>query len=200
MVYQGEAPSEDQVKRVEAAVNAAIAQALPITVTRLPRAEAEATYGQGLYDKLRPPAELTELTVVRVGSDWVVATAKEGAFPPDLGALPRVLVPRANHRPQKEELEFVFELTEDKVAPASATSAPAAPATAAAPILAAAKGRSLEAWSGELQRLIAEALAPEALDPATQQRILARTGRDTQALLHALLGQAYAAGFKAKMH
>lgn len=67
----GQAPSEEQVARIESIVNEVISRNLPVTVEFIPKAEAE-----GIVDMSKLPEGVSEtLRIVRVGEYDVCACA-----------------------------------------------------------------------------------------------------------------------------
>jgi len=202
VVYVGEVPNDALIKRVEVAANEIRNRNLPVRVEKRSRAEAEAAWGQKIYDKARPPADILELNVALLGDQVLVSAVKEGDFLASTGLLPPIAVPRVNHRPQKEELEFAFEFQEGLQTP-SLEEDQAGRAETKAPVLARrGNPQSLEGWGRAAEELILSAMAAEGMLPADlsiRDRLKGRLNTDLAALLHGIHITSYAAGFKAKV-
>eukprot|EP01087_Luapelamoeba_hula_P009823 TRINITY_DN2567_c0_g1_i2.p2 TRINITY_DN2567_c0_g1~~TRINITY_DN2567_c0_g1_i2.p2 ORF type:complete len:270 (-),score=59.93 TRINITY_DN2567_c0_g1_i2:1019-1828(-) len=133
--YEGPKVGDDVVKRIEAAANEKIQQNVPIQQFTLPRAEAEARFraspvnGTYIYDKIAPPATLTELSIVLI-DDWTV-NCSPGDHLAKTGDVGYLHILRINQRntDKKKELEFCFEVLDE------------APADAAGPAASKGKGK-----------------------------------------------------------
>jgi alanyl-tRNA synthetase len=124
--YEGDAPSQDLLKQVEDLANEKVLENAPVHAVKMNRAEAEDKYrkapvnGTYIYDKYaKLPETITEVGLVLI-DNWNV-NGCPGDHLPSTGGVGAIKVPRFNHRPQKQELEFVVEIT-----PGTAPSAPAA--------------------------------------------------------------------------
>ena len=105
-------PSPDEVKAIEDLANKKIEEDLPIVVKVMPREEAEATYGEVIYDLFPLPPEIKELYIVIVydkdGSIWNVnACNKEHTR--STRFIGRVRLGKIRHRPSKQLLEIPFD-------------------------------------------------------------------------------------------
>jgi alanyl-tRNA synthetase len=124
--YEGDAPSQDLLKQVEDLANEKVLENAPVHAVTMNRAEAEEKYrkapvnGTYIYDKYaKLPETITEVGLVLI-DNWNV-NGCPGDHLPSTGGVGAIKVPRFNHRPQKQELEFVVEIT-----PGTAPAAPAA--------------------------------------------------------------------------
>jgi len=221
IVHSGEAPTDAVLAKVEKAANDARRHALPVHIKQQPRADAEAKYGATLYDKLRPPADVQQLNVALIGDDakpWLVAAVKDGAFLSSTKELAVIKVPRANHRPQKEELEFCFELGDEQGDGGEAPEATAAEVKekeqrephleapvvatadkAPAPAPVSAGGVSLAAWAGRFDANLVAAFEAEGIGADVARRVVERLQSEQLALVHGLHSSAYAAGMRAHL-
>ncbi len=106
-------PSPDEVKAIEDLANKKIEEDLPIVVKVMPREEAEATYGEVIYDLFPLPPEIKELYIVIVydkdGSIWNVnACNKEHTR--STRFIGRVRLGKIRYRPSKQLLEIPFDI------------------------------------------------------------------------------------------
>jgi len=106
-------PSPDEVKAIEDLANKKIEEDLPIVVKVMPREEAEATYGEVIYDLFPLPPEIKELYIVIVydkdGSIWNInACNKEHTR--STRFIGRVRLGKIRYRPSKQLLEIPFDI------------------------------------------------------------------------------------------
>jgi len=109
--------SQSQLQRIEAEANGVRQRNLIIEVTPMKREDAEEKYKNSLvnhtwiYDKLPVPKEVSEVNVLEI-KDWNVNCCS-GTHLKQTGDIRYIKITRQNVREQKQELEIVFELTDD---------------------------------------------------------------------------------------
>jgi len=114
--YEGAAPTDDLLKKVEELANSVVSKNLPVQVLKMNRAEAEEKFkkqpvnGTYIYDKYaKLPETITELSLVLI-EDWNV-NGCPGDHLPSTGGVGTIKIVRINHRHQKQELEFIVEIS-----------------------------------------------------------------------------------------
>jgi len=110
------APTKEQVDEIEKLMNQKIKQNVPIQVFEIDRKEAEEKYKKNpvndtfIYDKWPVPESVTTLRLIYI-EDWNI-NCSAGKVVPTTGELGSIKISRVNHRPQKKEVEFCFEIGE----------------------------------------------------------------------------------------
>jgi alanyl-tRNA synthetase len=142
--YEGDAPSQDLIKKVEDLANEKVLENAPVHAIKANRAEAEEKYrkapvnGTYIYDKYaKLPETITEVGLVLI-DNWNV-NGCPGDHLPSTAGVGAIKIPRINHRPQKQELEFVVEIT-----PGTAPTAPTSSSSSSSSSSTGAKGEKKE--------------------------------------------------------
>eukprot|EP01114_Cavostelium_apophysatum_P015806 TRINITY_DN4388_c0_g1_i1.p1 TRINITY_DN4388_c0_g1~~TRINITY_DN4388_c0_g1_i1.p1 ORF type:complete len:282 (-),score=72.54 TRINITY_DN4388_c0_g1_i1:30-845(-) len=137
-------PTQEQLNKIEELANEKIKQNVEIKYFPMKREEAEEKYRKNpvnetfIYDKFPAPAELKELKICEI-PDWNV-NCTVGPLLGKTGEIRPIKIKRTNHRANKGELEFIFELVDqettantsnksDKGKPATTAAATTAPST-----------------------------------------------------------------------
>jgi alanyl-tRNA synthetase len=108
-------PSEAEIQKIEALANQKIKENVPIEIKQMDRKLAEEYYRTHpvnetfIYDKFPVPAHITTLNILTI-PEWNVncVTGEYLKHTGEIGSELKIL--RLNHRPQKNELEFCFQL------------------------------------------------------------------------------------------
>eukprot|EP01132_Coremiostelium_polycephalum_P000803 gene803-998_t len=107
-------PTQQEIDAIEAEANKIIKQNLPLNVITLDRKLAEETYRNNpvnntfIYDKFPVPESVTTLTLVEI-KDWNVNCCPATHLK-TTGEIGSIKIAGINHRPQKKELEFRFDI------------------------------------------------------------------------------------------
>ncbi|CAM9562173.1 unnamed protein product [Chrysoparadoxa australica] len=105
---QSEAPSAEQIQKVQALANQLIQKDLPCYRFSMPRDAAEAAYGDAMYDKFEVPAEVTQLDLFYVKGYILHATPPKPYLASTRG-VGSVSIIKPKFRKAKTELEVMFE-------------------------------------------------------------------------------------------
>eukprot|EP01098_Paradermamoeba_levis_P005509 TRINITY_DN2321_c0_g1_i4.p1 TRINITY_DN2321_c0_g1~~TRINITY_DN2321_c0_g1_i4.p1 ORF type:complete len:146 (+),score=46.16 TRINITY_DN2321_c0_g1_i4:87-524(+) len=73
--FEGEKPDDGKVKQIEELANKKLQENAPFKSALLPRQEAETKFGTIIYDKVLPPSEVTEVTLL-ILDDWNINCCK----------------------------------------------------------------------------------------------------------------------------
>jgi len=109
------APTKEQLDKIEELANQKIKENVEILYFPMNRAEAEEKYTKNLvnetfiYDKFPVPPQIKEVKIVEI-PDWNV-NCSVGPLLKRTGEIRQLKVKKTNHRANKQELEFVFELS-----------------------------------------------------------------------------------------
>jgi alanyl-tRNA synthetase len=107
-VEYDKSPTVEQMREIEALANSKISEDAPISHFEMARGDAEAKFGNAIYDKFPVPAHITQLKILQIPG-WNVNCCinqhleKTGG----IGSL-KILSHRA--RPGRRELEISFEV------------------------------------------------------------------------------------------
>jgi len=124
--------SDDMLKEIEKLSNEKIKQNVPIQNLKFTRAEAEEKFKNRvnntfIYDKFPVPDSIKDLTVVYI-EDWNVNCCP-GPHYELTGQVGTIKILRANARPQKKELDLIFEIIENTATPTTSISSPTVTST-----------------------------------------------------------------------
>lgn len=122
--YDGPMPGPEVLKQIEDLANDKVRDNAEVKSLTMNRAEAEEKFkkepvnGTYIYDKYtKLPEHVTEVGLVLI-ENWNINGCTDAHLPTTSG-VGSIKIPRCNHRPQKQELEFVVEIT-----PGTAQTAP----------------------------------------------------------------------------
>jgi len=108
-----EKPSDERMREVEEQANAIIDSDVEIQTYVLPRDEAEALFGDYIYDAFPVPPGVRELSVIIIqapdGSLWNINACNK-RHTPTTGAIGRIRLVKYRYRPSRGQLEVTFEL------------------------------------------------------------------------------------------
>jgi alanyl-tRNA synthetase len=115
---ESRAPTKEEVNQILELTNNKIRENVDVLVTEMDRKEAEEKFKNGvnstfIYDKFPVPAQIQKVNVVLI-DDWNVNCCV-GTHLKKTGDVRFVNSLRFNHRPQKQELEFIFSFNEKDV-------------------------------------------------------------------------------------
>lgn len=103
-------PTDDEVHEIERLANLKIKEDQPIESHVMSRADAEARWGDHIYDLFPLPEHLTELQVFHLPGWNVNACNREHS--PSTGAVGELAITKARYRNNKQLLEVSFDLVE----------------------------------------------------------------------------------------
>jgi alanyl-tRNA synthetase len=217
-------PTEADVKKIETLANEKIKENVPIEIKQMERKAAEEYYRAHpvnetfIYDKYPVPSHVNTLNILTI-PDWNV-NCVTGPYLSRTGELNGLKILRLNHRPQKRELEFCFELLpastgkqspETKVNDSPVPSvAPSGHVNGTTAVNVNSRSRSTldsetsAAVSDSLSKIVLEELAAilsaDTLPPALREEFHQRLMRRFEPLVTAVKNTAYARGFNAARH
>ena len=103
-------PTEGEVREIERLANEKVAEDQPVEVYRLSREEAEARWGDYIYDLFPLPEHIRELSVFHLPGWNVNACAKDHTE--STGQVGRIVISKTRYRNSKGLLEVSFDLVE----------------------------------------------------------------------------------------
>jgi len=103
-------PTDDEVQEIERLANEKIKEDQPIEVHVMRRLDAEARWGDLIYDLFPLPPHITELQVFHLPGWNVNACNKEHT--PSTGGIGGLAITKARYRNKKQLLEVSFDLVE----------------------------------------------------------------------------------------
>eukprot|EP01097_Dermamoeba_algensis_P006084 TRINITY_DN3836_c0_g1_i2.p1 TRINITY_DN3836_c0_g1~~TRINITY_DN3836_c0_g1_i2.p1 ORF type:complete len:157 (+),score=24.63 TRINITY_DN3836_c0_g1_i2:69-539(+) len=98
--FEGEKVEESLQKQVEDLVNQKILENAQFSSQKLDRKEAEQLFGITIYEKIKPPSEITEITLISL-KDWNVFCCNRDHVK-TTGEVGHLTLIRINHRPKKK--------------------------------------------------------------------------------------------------
>jgi alanyl-tRNA synthetase len=101
-------PTDEEMAKVEQAVNEKIAEGAEVLEFEMEKVEAEGHFGDTIYDLFPVPSEVTLLKIVRI-PDWNINCCNERHVENTL-QLGNVRLEKPRFRNSKRELEIGFEL------------------------------------------------------------------------------------------
>ena len=101
-------PTDDEVHRIQRLANEKVREDQPVEVHTMARAEAEARWGNHIYDLFPLPEHITELQVFHLPGWNVNACNKEHT--PSTGGVGELVITKARFRNKKQLLEVSFDL------------------------------------------------------------------------------------------
>ncbi|KON29241.1 alanyl-tRNA editing protein AlaX [miscellaneous Crenarchaeota group-15 archaeon DG-45] len=103
-----EKPTDEELARVEEEANAKIAEDAPIEELEMERAEAEARWGDAIYDLFPLPASITRLRIAHIPG-WNVNACRE-AHTETTGEIGALRITKTRFRPSRQTLEISFDI------------------------------------------------------------------------------------------
>jgi len=101
-------PTPEEVVRIEELVNSKILDDAPVEVTDMERREAEALYGDAIYDLFPLPSSITRLSILHI-SDWNVNACNK-QHTPTTAEIGRLTITKARYRVTKGLLEISYDI------------------------------------------------------------------------------------------
>jgi alanyl-tRNA synthetase len=101
-------PTPEEVVRIEELVNSKILGDAPVEVTDMERREAEALYGDAIYDLFPLPSSITRLSILLI-PDWNVNACNE-QHTPTTAEIGRLTITKIRHRATKGLLEISYDI------------------------------------------------------------------------------------------
>jgi len=105
--YDG-VPSAEQIRDIESLANQKIGEDVPIERIEMDRQEAEAKFGNIIYDKFPVPAHVKRLTILRIDG-WNMNCCL-GPHVKSTGEIGALKITHHRARPNRSELEISFEV------------------------------------------------------------------------------------------
>jgi len=102
-------PSDEEIRRVEKAANERIAEGTEVLEFEMEKAEAEAHFGDAIYDLFPIPSDANRLHIVRI-PDWNINCCNQRHVENTL-QIGKIRIGKARYRNSKRELEIEFDLT-----------------------------------------------------------------------------------------
>lgn len=106
-------PTDEELTAIEGLANSKIAEDLRIEVVRMPREEAERTYGDAIYDLFKVPDDVRELYIAIVydtnGEIWNINACNRHHLP-SARPIGRIVLRKARYRQAKNLLELPFDV------------------------------------------------------------------------------------------
>ncbi len=106
IVQHDRRPTDEEVKRIEMLANQKIKEDVPIKIHELSRDEAEARWGDEIYDLFPIPEHVTKLKVLEI-ENWNLNACNKD-HPPTTGVIGKIKLRKIKFRPSKKLLEFAF--------------------------------------------------------------------------------------------
>jgi len=103
-------PTDDEVSEIERLANEKIKEDQPIEIHVMSRADAEARWGDLIYDLFPLPEHITELQIFHLAGWNVNACNKEHT--PSTGAIGGLAISKTRYRNKRQLLEVSFDLIE----------------------------------------------------------------------------------------
>jgi alanyl-tRNA synthetase len=103
-------PTTEEVERVEEEANRKIEEDAPIEELEMTREEAEARWGDAIYDLFPLPPSVRRLRILHI-QDWNVNACRE-AHTRTTGEIGAIKIRKCRYRPSREFLEISFDIME----------------------------------------------------------------------------------------
>ena len=107
-VRYGRKPTQEEVAMIEEVANGKIAEDAPVEVLEMGRPEAEARWGESIYDLFPLPPAITELRILNL-REWNVNACNK-RHTSRTGEIGRLKISKTRFRAQKGLLELAFDL------------------------------------------------------------------------------------------
>jgi len=111
-VQFGRKPTDEEVAQVEAEANGCVGKNLPVKITETDRKEAEAKYGNAIYDAFPIPAGVMRLTIADIEGWNVNACNREHTA--TTGEVGRIAIDHWRFREPKRTLEISFKIYQNE--------------------------------------------------------------------------------------
>ena len=103
-------PTDDELSRIEQAVNEKVSEGAEVLEFEMERQEAEGHFGDAIYDLFPVPSEVTLLKIVRI-PDWNINCCNESHVE-NTGEIGEIRLGKPRFRNSKRELEIEFDLAD----------------------------------------------------------------------------------------
>ncbi|EGC39660.1 hypothetical protein DICPUDRAFT_85978 [Dictyostelium purpureum] len=196
---QADKPTAEIIQQIEDEANKIIKENLEFKVCQINRKEAEEKYKSNLvnntfiYDKFPVPESVTSLTLVEL-KDWNINCCPATHLK-TTGEIGSIKIAGINHRANKKELEFRFDIGAPLAAttskPSSTSSSSAKPATAAA----AAPSHNLTLKDTDVQ-LLTKKIMQLVVEAKGDENKLSEAHTDIEQILTILKNTSYTNGYQ----